>query len=155
MGRHGDEALASLLPVLRAELERRRHFRREQLALLNANGETQDLAHGYATNGPDVEAAQARREVDALVAAGARRALADIDLALARMHTGRYGSCRSCASSIPVVVLEAIPKTTRCLACQQWGEGGNDQRVPTRLTLRDRASSPGRVSPSAPAGSRR
>jgi DnaK suppressor protein len=155
MGRHGNEALASLLPVLRAALERHRHFRREQLALFNANGETQDPAHGYPTSGPDVEAAQARREVDALVAAGARRALADIELALARMQTGRYGFCRSCASPIPVVVLEAIPNTTRCLACQQWGEGGNDQRVSTRLTLRDRASSPSRVSPSAPAGSRR
>jgi RNA polymerase-binding transcription factor DksA len=138
MGRHGDEALASLLPVLRAALERQRDFRREQLALFNANGETQESAQGDPTDGPDVEAAQARREVDALVAAGARRALADIELALARMRTGRYGLCRSCASPIPVVVLEAIPKTTRCLACQQWG------------TRRDRVYSPQPAQPIRP-----
>ena len=57
-------------------------------------------------------------EVDALVLAGARRALADIELALVRMRTGRYGYCRSCDGRIPLVVLEAIPRTTLCLACQ-------------------------------------
>ena len=56
---------------------------------------------------------------DDLVAAGARRALADIELALTRIRTGRYGYCRSCNARIPLVVLEAIPKTTLCLGCQQ------------------------------------
>jgi RNA polymerase-binding transcription factor DksA len=55
--------------------------------------------------------------VEALVAAGARRALADIELALVQMRTGHYGYCRICGASIPLVVLEAIPKTTLCLAC--------------------------------------
>ena len=60
----------------------------------------------------------ALREVDALVAAGAHRALADIEMALSRIRTGRYGYCRSCEGPIPLVVLEAIPKTTLCLTCQ-------------------------------------
>ena len=62
----------------------------------------------------------ARREVEALVTAGARRALADIELALVRMRTGHYGYCRICGTGIPLVVLEAIPKTTLCLACQRF-----------------------------------
>jgi DnaK suppressor protein len=59
------------------------------------------------------------REVDALVAAGARQALADIELALVRIRTGHYGYCRSCGARIPLVLLEAIPKTTLCLVCQR------------------------------------
>jgi DnaK suppressor protein len=117
-GRHG-ESLASRLPVLRAALERQRHFRREQLAQLDGNCGTQERpAPAVASGGEDRETILALREVDALVAAGARRALADIEMALSRMRTGRYGYCRSCEGPIPLVVLEAIPKTTLCLTCQ-------------------------------------
>ena len=42
----------------------------------------------------------ARRGVEALVAAGVRRALTAIELALTRMRTGDYGCCRVCAVSI-------------------------------------------------------
>jgi DnaK suppressor protein len=115
-GRHG-ESLASRLPVLRAALERQRHFRREQLAQLDSSGGTH-LWPAPAVAGEDRETALALREVDALVAADARRALADIETALGRMRTGRYGYCRSCEGRIPLVVLEAIPKTTLCLTCQ-------------------------------------
>lgn len=122
VGRHRD-ALASRLPVLRAALDQQRGFRREQLALLDACGGTQEsAARANPADSRDQEAVEALREVDALVAAGARRALADIDLALLRMDTGRYGLCRSCGARIPLVVLEAIPKTTLCLTCQPQSE---------------------------------
>lgn len=130
VGRHRD-ALASRLAVLRPALERQRRFRREQLALLGANGGTQESsARADPADSRDQQAVEARREVDALVAAGARRALADIDLALVRMDTGRYGLCRSCGAPIPVVVLEAIPKTTLCLTCQPHSERGDDRPSP-------------------------
>ena len=80
------------------------------------------------------KAASALREVDALIAAGARQALNDIELALARMHTGRYGYCRTCGLRIPLVVLEAIPKTTLCLACQGQTENGSTAQA-ARATL--------------------
>jgi DnaK suppressor protein len=106
------------LPALRAALEQQRRFRREQLAELEAGGRTPagDIEP------PDrrlAEAVYGLHEVDTLVAEGARRALADIDLALLRMATGRYGCCRSCGAHIPLFVLQAIPRTTLCLACQQ------------------------------------
>ena len=108
--------LAARLPTLRATLEQERAFRRDQLARLDphegARSAVDPPVDGYQ------EAASALREVDALIAAGARRALDDIELAMARMHTGRYGYCRTCGLGIPLVVLEAIPKTTLCLACQ-------------------------------------
>jgi DnaK suppressor protein len=132
-----DEALASRLPVLRAALEQQRRFRREQLALLEANGRAHESsADTDPSDHRDEERTHALREVDALVVAGARRALADIELALVRMHTGRYGLCRSCAARIPVCVLEAIPKTTLCLACQHRSEHTSDQRTGARSRKR-------------------
>ena len=126
-----DVSLASRLPVLRAALEQQRRFRREQLAQLDGDGRTHEWPAAADSSDPrNRETVQALREVDALVAAGARRALADIEVALVRMRTGRYGHCRSCGARIPVVVLEAIPKTTLCLTCHHHSERGEDQGSP-------------------------
>ena len=46
------------------------------------------------------EEPSALRGVEALVAAGARRSLIDVEPALTRMRTGDYGCCRVCAVSI-------------------------------------------------------
>ena len=114
-----DDGLARMLPALRAALERQLRFRREQLARLGERDEAFGPVSGAEL--PDTrtqEATRALREVDALVAAGARRALDDISTALARMQEGRYGHCRSCGDRIPLAVLAAVPKTTLCLTCQ-------------------------------------
>lgn len=126
-----DDFLVSRLPVLRAALEQQRDFRREQLAHVDVHQPT----HGSPVmdDPTDRDAAMAMREVEALVRTGARRALADIELALARMHTGCYGYCRVCGAGIAVVVLDAIPTTTVCLACQR---SSRDDIAPLRLTRR-------------------
>jgi DnaK suppressor protein len=142
---HGEPAarpqdpLAFRLPALRAALEQQFRFRREQLAELDS-GEPEPGNSAVHSDRPDEDAVFGLREVDALVAAGARRALADIEMALVRMRTGRYGCCRSCGARIPLVVLEAIPKTTLCLACQQQGGHSDDTTVPdaSRGTSGDR-----------------
>jgi DnaK suppressor protein len=112
----GSGWLVRHLPALREELDRQRDFRREQLAHLLAHDENRTSLAGY---GPRAggDAARALDEVRAVVAAGARQALADIELALARMNTGNYGRCRVCDASIPLAVLTAIPKTTLCRNC--------------------------------------
>ncbi len=148
LGRHPD-TLTSRLPDLRAALEQQHRFRREQLALLDSNGGTHVCPTRAATHSRGQEAVQAMREVDALVADGARRALADIELAVVRMDTGRYGLCRSCGARIPLVVLEAIPKTTLCLACQEGSERSDDERNqvssrPNRAPVRREATRPRR-----------
>ena len=124
-----DDALADRLPALRVALEQQLRFRREQLASL-VEQESEDGAD--ASEPEDREATCARREVDAVLAAGARRALVDIELALARMDTGRYGFCRSCGAALPLALLEAIPKTTVCLACRCREEcrGGRQAHPP-------------------------
>ncbi len=114
----GSRELVRHLPGLREELERLRDFRREQLVQLLAHDENRTSLTGYGPRA-DGEAARALDEVRAVVTAGARQALADIDLALARMDDGTYGRCRVCASAIPLAVLTAIPATTLCRSCRE------------------------------------
>lgn len=103
------------LPALRATLTRHRSFRRDQLAYLNAHQQPTTSVHRPRVG--DADAVRARREVWALVTAGARRALADIELALTRMDTGDYGRCHRCGADIALAVLRAIPRTVECLRC--------------------------------------
>jgi DnaK suppressor protein len=86
-----------------------RAFRLEQLIELRAaNGSVMD------TDVADTDAGRARREV----ADGARRAMTDIELALASMVVGHYGCCHACHADISLTVLEVIPRARLCLSCQ-------------------------------------
>ncbi len=118
----GDSRLDRHLPALREELEKLRDFRHEQLAHLLAHDQNRTSLAGY---GPrvDGDATRALNEVRALVTAGARQALADIELALTRMNDGNYGRCRACDSAIPLAVLTAIPTTTLCRSCHPPAAG--------------------------------
>jgi DnaK suppressor protein len=112
--RHPQDRLAPYLPTLRQMLLEQRAFRLEQLVELRAaEGRTMD------TDAADTDADRARREVAALMADGARRAMADIGLALASMVAGRYGCCHACHADIPLAVLEVIPQARLCLSCQR------------------------------------
>jgi DnaK suppressor protein len=51
-------------------------------------------------------------------AIAARRALADTDEALARLASGRYGLCESCAAAIPAWLLTGTPDVRFCPRCQ-------------------------------------
>jgi RNA polymerase-binding transcription factor DksA len=112
----GSRRLVRHLPRLREELEKLRDFRHEQLDHLLEHDKNRTSLAGY---GPRAggDAARALDEVRAVVAAGARQALADIELALTRMNDGNYGRCRACDSAIPLAVLTVIPTTTLCRSC--------------------------------------
>ncbi len=117
---------------VRALLEQQREFRREQLARYGRRHPTS--ATSAAQDPID--------EVETLVAAGAQRALADIELALAMIAAGRYGRCRVCELEIPLAVLNAVPQTTVCLSCLQVTDrsGGSDGRFPV---VRSASTRPG------------
>jgi RNA polymerase-binding transcription factor DksA len=51
-------------------------------------------------------------------ASAARRALADVDDALARLAGGRYGLCEACGGVIPARRLTAVPETRYCPQCE-------------------------------------
>ena len=48
----------------------------------------------------------------------------DIDAALARIATGDYGRCESCAEPIPAARLEALPTAVTCVECAAARERG-------------------------------
>ena len=48
----------------------------------------------------------------------------DIDAALARIATGDYGRCESCAAPIPAARLEALPTAVTCVECAAARERG-------------------------------
>jgi DnaK suppressor protein len=58
-------------------------------------------------------------EIAALLrrAVEARRKLADVEDALARLAAGRFGSCEQCGSVIPSGLLAAAPETRYCPRC--------------------------------------
>ncbi len=57
-----------------------------------------------------------RQQVAALLAS-ARRRLADVDDALARIEAGEYGTCASCGRPIAPERLAARPSARTCIAC--------------------------------------
>ena len=58
-------------------------------------------------------------EIAALLrrAVEARRKLADVEDALARLAAGRFGRCEQCGSPIPAGLLTAAPQTRYCPRC--------------------------------------
>lgn len=51
-------------------------------------------------------------------ASAARRALADVDEALARLAGGNYGLCENCGGAIPAQRLAAVPEARYCPLCE-------------------------------------
>ena len=58
-------------------------------------------------------------EIAALLrrAVKARRKLADVEDALARLAAGRFGSCEQCGSPVQAGLLTAVPETRYCARC--------------------------------------
>lgn len=57
-----------------------------------------------------------RQQVAALLDA-ARTQRDDLDLALARVEAGTYGTCEACGGTIGTERLAALPATATCVAC--------------------------------------
>jgi DnaK suppressor protein len=58
------------------------------------------------------------RERDLTLSAQARIAIDEIDRALAKIDSGRYGSCEQCGSQIPKARLKALPYAALCVGCK-------------------------------------
>jgi RNA polymerase-binding transcription factor DksA len=92
---------------LRVALEEQRRFRLAQLDELAG----EPSADASASSGASDDVAHALRR-------GARFALAEIEAALKRMDSGRYGICQECDSAIAIERLEILPMAALCLSCQ-------------------------------------
>jgi RNA polymerase-binding protein DksA len=72
----------------------------------------------------DVATATFDRELDSTLEENEERLIAAIDSALSRIDAGSYGVCASCGEPIAPERLEALPWTTRCIACKRREERG-------------------------------
>lgn len=69
------------------------------------------------------------------------RLLRQVEVALARFQTGKYGSCLKCQREIPEKRLNAVPWAVYCVECQEEVDclqaRLNALRRPTALSYRD------------------
>jgi RNA polymerase-binding transcription factor DksA len=111
--------------TLRADLERQREFRVDQLqrlAIAAARQITQTTA-------------QPGSSVIGLLRDAARAALTEIDAALDRMARNCYGLCQQCGSAIPLERLRVLPMAAMCMPCQYAHELALTERSPDTTPL--------------------
>ena len=69
------------------------------------------------------------------------RLLRQVEVALARFQTGKYGSCLKCQREIPEKRLKAVPWAVYCVECQEEVDclqaRLNARRRPAALSYRD------------------
>jgi RNA polymerase-binding transcription factor DksA len=105
---------APSLPHWRALLEARWQARLQQLTELSLA--YHDAAAVTGAHHSDHAAARRLRETLRRTVA-ARRRLADVEEALARLAAGRFGRCEQCSAAIPASRLTLTPEMRYCLAC--------------------------------------
>jgi DnaK suppressor protein len=100
-------------PRWRTLLEARWQARLEEVTELSL------AYHGAAATTPNSGDRAGQREVHELLSrvVAARRKLADIEEALARLTAGDFGRCEHCGSAIPAGLLAVIPETRYCPRC--------------------------------------
>jgi DnaK suppressor protein len=76
------------------------------------------------TSGDVVDAAldSVQDEISSQLAEVESRELARIENALQRMREGQYGLCETCAITIPLARLNALPYAALCIKCQRESE---------------------------------
>ena len=113
-GKNRDEALRQALTARRRDAEARyRHALQEQQSGAAA-GDSEGV-HGWKAareGGSDVALLQSLDQT-----------VRQIDAALARLSSGRYGLCAACGEPIPVERLRALPFATLCVPCASEREG--------------------------------
>jgi DnaK suppressor protein len=109
-------------PQWRAILEARWQARLAEVTELS-------LAYHGAAAAPD-DGGDGQREAQRLLrrTVTARRKLADVEDALARLAAGTFGQCEQCGSAIPATLLTIVPEVRYCLRCA----GEPDEPAPAR-----------------------
>lgn len=92
----------------------RLHAVSEELADLDAGSRQWSVDDEHDPEGSTIAFERARI---AAIAGEASRRLEEIDEALERLSTGRYGRCRTCGAPIGRERLLALPAADRCVTC--------------------------------------
>lgn len=126
-----NEAISNLRKVLLKRRDALRNALAGDMSLLNdLRGEVHGDVVDYALDAAQDEISSQLAEVES-------RELANIEDALISMREGTYGECRSCAESIPLARLQALPYATLCIRCQRESEkSGSGIRRPVGTSSR-------------------
>jgi RNA polymerase-binding transcription factor DksA len=114
----GAEELASLLTERRAAVEARVHSlrrEREDIVASTALVATDD------EHDPEGATIAFEREQTAALLGQAEAQLRELDAALQRIQSGRYGRCERCGGEIAPGRLQARPGATTCIGCATRG----------------------------------
>lgn len=107
------------LASLREELVRQRDELRREIEEHGADPETDEVTfEGDAGFSDRSHSTEERSRVIAVVRA-LRSNLHDVDLAIAKIDAGSYGSCERCGNPIGAERLEAIPWALLCIDCKR------------------------------------
>ena len=99
---------------------RERLLRRRDELRQRAIDATADLRHEADPLSADFAEQVTQRENDDVLGAisqSARVELQQVDAALRRLESGRYGTCAACGEAIEPERLAAVPYTDRCRSC--------------------------------------
>jgi len=130
--KNGYDQLRGLLLQTREELSRRVEQRRQEMMIMDQEPEDEaGVALRNSSTGTAI--ANIEREV---------RTLAEIDLSIRRMESGKYGICGVCGETIPMARLKAIPWTRRCVECAGGGLSRGEQANRTLDRQQDLLSTP-------------
>ena len=102
-------------------------------AIIGRVARTQDVPGEFDERLSEVEEeAQELNQMRLLAQLGDRgRAEIDaIDIAIARMDRGEYGSCEACEEPIEIARLEVLPTARLCTTCAEANERGARMRAP-------------------------
>jgi len=123
-GQHSPAALladpADHLPQWRDRLERLWVQQASQITGLSLAFRDAAAAGGAAGNLRLAEAHVARLQQIVARMASAHRGLAEIEAALRRVDTGRYGLCEQCGLRMPTDWLDAAPQARYCPQCRAY-----------------------------------
>jgi len=100
-------------------LEARWQARLSELTELSLAFHDAAAAAGTGSEDSGGDASGARRRLRELMrqTVAARRGLADVEEALARLEAGHFGRCEQCAAAIPPATLACAPETRYCARC--------------------------------------
>jgi RNA polymerase-binding protein DksA len=111
------EEIGEVRGVLLEEIEQHR------VELKLAEDELDDLLRasgdGSGDDQADAGAKTAEREHEISVAANARASLRQAEHALEQLDAGTYGICENCGNPIGKLRLQARPRATLCMTCQE------------------------------------
>ncbi|HSU74155.1 MAG TPA: TraR/DksA C4-type zinc finger protein [Terrabacter sp.] len=112
-----EEEITEVRGVLLDEIEQHR------VELKLAEDELDDLLRatgdGAGDDQADAGAKTAEREHEISVAANARASLRQAEHALEQLEAGTYGICEDCGNPIGKLRLQARPRATLCMTCQE------------------------------------